>query len=155
MRRRTALGLIVASGLAHLGCGGSLGSPPPPAPDQPTQPAVDIAGNWVGTLESSNLPTRTIALTVVQADYCVDGAWSSTPSGWTGAISGVAGTEIYAGQISIEINGAGSQRCSGVATTSSPIGGATFVWVSSGFSAVGTCNTDLPRDVILRMRRAD
>src|SRR5215471_3904626 len=97
MRRFVSWLVVVALASA---CGSSR-SPTTPSGNG-TGSVVNIAGVWTGTLESSNFPTRTVTLTVVQSGSCVDGAWSSSSSDWTGAISGFAGADSFSGQISFE-----------------------------------------------------
>ncbi len=144
------------AGLAMLGlvilfdaCSSStltIGPTPTPVP------SVNIAGSWSGTLESSNLAARSVSLTVVQAGNCVDGAWLSADANWRGAISGFASADAYSGQISIERTD-GSGRCAGVGTVSGPVDGNTLRWTGSGFTAVGTCEGELPTSIILSLQR--
>src|SRR5215831_2845168 len=97
--RRFVSWLVVV--VAASACGSSTSSPTTPSTNG-GGPVVNLAGVWTGTLESSNFPTRTVTLTVVQGGSCVDGAWNSSTSDWTGAISGFAATDSFSGQISFE-----------------------------------------------------
>ncbi len=58
-------------------------------------------------MESANFPSRTMTMDVAQGADCVDGAWSTVPAGWDGAISGYAGPASSAGLMSIELVGDG------------------------------------------------
>jgi hypothetical protein len=114
---------------------------------------VNIAGSWTGTMESSNFPPRTVVMTVVQGGNCVDGAWTSSPGNWSGAISGYAGTDSYSGQISVELVTDNGDRCSGVGTTSGPVNADSLRWTSTGFSTTGQCSSALPQSVVITLQR--
>jgi hypothetical protein len=148
--RRLGLWLVTLSFWAWpLACGSSISPTPTP---QPQGPSVDIAGTWTGTLESSNLPTRTITLTVVQTGNCVDGGWLSAGSDWSGAISGFADADAYSGQVSLERQD-GSAHCTAIGTVSGPVGSSSLRWTGTGFSAVGSCGGDLPQAVVITLQR--
>jgi hypothetical protein len=102
-RWSVACGLIIA--VVALGCGGSSAAPPA-APTSSSAPpgedVVSIAGNWVGTLESTNVAVQTISMVVTQFANCVDGSWKSADGDWTGAISGFAMKGSFSGQITFE-----------------------------------------------------
>src|SRR5439155_10278252 len=108
------------------------GSTPPAISSSPSAPSggplVNIAGSWNGTMQSSNFPAHPLAMTVVQGGNCVDGAWRASAGDWTGAISGYARTDSFAGQISVEIVADSGDRCSGVGTTSGPVNGDSLRW---------------------------
>ena len=56
----------------------------------PIEPVAELAGTWVGTLESANLGVQPITMTIVQAGGCVDGTWSSsTNSGATVTVDSI------------------------------------------------------------------
>ena len=74
-----------------------------------------MAGRWRGTIQSANFPPRAITLVAVQLFDCVDGAWQSDDGEWTGAISGLATTNSFSGQVSIERNDSRG-RCGGFGT---------------------------------------
>lgn len=114
--------------------------------------SVNIAGTWSGTLESSNLPTQTISLIVVQTGNCVDGAWQSADSSWRGAISGIATADAYTGQISLERLDDGG-TCSAVATVSGPVDGQTLRWSGTSFTMSRSCDRALPVGFTLSLRR--
>lgn len=124
---------------------------PAPSPAPPTGVFVNIAGSWVGTLSSSNLPARHVTLIVVQAGNCVDGVWHDD-DGWTGAISGFASEDAYSGQISLERSD-DAGRCTAVATVSGPVTDRTLRWSGSAFTAVGACTGPLPETVDLALTR--
>ena len=152
MRMRVgAIGSALVIAVAAFGCSSSSPSTPSAAP--PPGPVVNIAGTWSGTLESDNLPTRTITMTVVQGGSCVDGAWTTGGSEWTGAISGYAGADSFSGQISIEAVTDGGARCTGVTDTSGPVGTDTLRWTSTGFTAAGSCSGALPETIVLSLQR--
>jgi hypothetical protein len=136
-------------------CGKAPAQQSPVVPSGPpiTGPFVSIAGSWTGTFESANQATRTVTLTVVQAVNCVDGTWTSSDNQWSGAISGFATSDSYAGQISFERSAANGGQCQAVANISGPVGDSTLRWTSTGFAAVGTCNGPLPQAVVLALQR--
>jgi hypothetical protein len=149
--RTTAAAIALVLAAASFGCGS--GSPSNPSPAPPPGPVVNIAGNWSGTFESGNFSTRTITMTVVQGGNCVDGAWTSGASDWTGAISGFAGADSFSGQISIEAVTENGGRCTGVGETSGQVGTDTLRWTSTGFTAVGSCTGTLPKTIVVSLRR--
>jgi len=138
-----------------VGCGSTSTT----APSSPTQPPPDVsfvnmAGQWTGTLETANLETRSITMTIVQDAACVDGVWSSTPPGWSGAISGYAAADSFSGQVSMEIITDAGERCTGVGDTSGPVDAANIRLTSAGtFSVVVKCNTVLARSLVLTLHR--
>jgi len=150
--------LLIA--ICALGCGSSAVSPTPtpvPTPAPPT-PApggpVNMAGNWVGTLEFPNLEKQPITMLAVQTTNCVDGAWRSSASDWSGAISGFAENDVFAGQVSFERPASGGRgRCSAVGETSGPVGTGTLTWTVTGLRATGQCDGELAEPVVLSMRR--
>jgi hypothetical protein len=113
---------------------------------------VNVAGMWTGTIASSNLEPRSISMTVVQTGNCVDGAWQSAGSDWSGAISGFADADSYSGQVSFERQD-GSAHCTAVGTVSGPVGANSLRWTGTGFTAVGSCAGDLPQSVVIALQR--
>jgi hypothetical protein len=152
--RHTLLLCVVLSAIA---CGGgesksaSTSTPTTPT-DVPIEPSVNIAGTWVGTLESSNLGAQPISMVVVQAGSCVDGTWSNSSQDWRGAISGLAGRDSYTGQFSFERPSANG-RCSAVGTITGEVGSDTLRWTGTGVTAVGACADALPQSIVVTMRR--
>jgi hypothetical protein len=140
--------IAAAIGVGQSGCGSSVSTPtlPPPA----AGPFADISGKWTGTIESSNLPTRTITLTASQTGTCVDGGWVG--SNWSGAISGFADATSYSGQMSFERMDDGGQ-CTAIATVSGPVGSKSLRWTGTGFMAIGSCAGELPQAVIVTLQR--
>ncbi len=115
---------------------------------------VNMAGSWTGTLETANLGSRSIDMTIVQDGACVDGVWSSVPAGWTGAISGYAAADSFSGQISMEVFSEGGERCSGVGDTTGPADANTIRLASPGaFSTAARCNSVLARTLVVTLRR--
>lgn len=149
--RRLACGVIVA--IAGLSCQGSNDAPGAEAPTSPTAPiaVADIAGNWVGTLESANGPPLTLSMVVVQFADCVDGSWRSTDGDWSGAISGFARTDAFSGQITFERRSNGGCLASG--NIGGDVGSDTLRWISIGATALGPCAGSLPQSIVLTMRR--
>lgn len=137
---------------AISGCGGSETAPPshpgPTAPTPvPTEPSINIAGNWVGTFESANLGTQTITMTVVQFANCVDGTWISSGQDARGAISGFAGRDSFSGQLSFERG-----RCSAIGDITGEVGSETLRWTGS-VTPLGPCAEALPQSIVVTMRR--
>jgi hypothetical protein len=92
-------------------------------------------------------------MVVVQFADCVDGSWRSSP-GWTGAISGFASTDSFSGQISFERPSVGGDGgCLAIGTVAGPVGSETLTWTVAGLTAVGQCAGELPRSMVLTMRR--
>ena len=137
------------------GCGSSESTTDPPPihtgpsapPPGPVEPSVNIAGNWVGTLES-NLGSQPINMVVVQLANCVDGAWTSSGQNARGAISGFAGTDSFTGQLSFERG-----ECAAVGTIAGAVGTDTLRWTGSDIKPLGPCSTPLPQSIVVTMRR--
>ena len=144
--------------LLLLGCGAAPTTPtppapPPPPPPAPTEPAVNMAGTWTGTLESSNFPPQTVTLVVTQADSCVDGIWTSASGDWKGAISGFATADSFSGQFSLERTADGGGRCQAAGNIGGAVEGDAFKWKAGSLNAAGTCNGGLPQDLVLSLRK--
>jgi hypothetical protein len=158
VRRRAIGGFVLAAAISVSGCGSasrpdvSVPSTPAPVPSPspaPSQEVASLAGQWLGTLESSNFAPRTISLEAFQtAINCVDGAWASVPQEWAGAISGLTGVGSFSGFMSFE----GSGGCTGIASVSGDVGVDSLTWTSTGFTA-GKCPQGTPQSVVIRMRR--
>ena len=151
-RWRLACGVVVA--IAGLSCQGSSDTPPaetPTSPTAPIGPVADVAGNWVGTLESANGAPLTLSMVVVQFADCVDGSWRSTDGDWSGAISGFARQDAFSGQITFERRSNGGCLASG--NIGGDVGSDTFRWISVGATALGPCAGTLPQSIVLTMRR--
>jgi hypothetical protein len=151
---RTFAALLLVSTMG-LGCGSTpptAASPSNPQPS-PAVPAVNFAGSWSGTLESSNFPTRTVTMTVVQDGACVDGVWQTDPPAWTGAISGYAGPDSFSGQISVEMVTNSGEKCSGVGDTNGHVDTQALRWTSAGFFSVAIRCNPLPQSVVLTLHR--
>ena len=159
MRRRTLPAVALCLPWCLLGCGSSsaptaptLAQHTPAVVAPPNEPVVGLAGTWVGTIESSNFPPRTIRLVVVQSTNCVDGAWSSDDGQWLGAISGVATADAYVGQISF-VRSEDRERCEGIADVDGPITATSLRWSGAGFTVRGTCDRALPQGLVISLRR--
>ena len=140
---------------AVSGCSGGESEPSEPAhpnptapADVPTEPSVNIAGTWIGTMESPNLGVQTITLTVVQVANCVDGTWISSGQAFRGAISGFAAKDSFSGQMSIERG-----RCSAVGNISGEVGSDTLRWTGGGVTPLAPCADPLPESIVISMRR--
>jgi hypothetical protein len=114
----------------------------------------NIAGNWSGTFASSNLPTRTIVMTIVQASSCVDGAWKDPSGQWTGAISGLADANTFSGQISFVRTAGGGGACGAVANVQGSIGTDGIHWTATTFTATQGCAGDLPQSTVITLQPA-
>jgi hypothetical protein len=162
MPRTLRTGRLLICGIlamSTLGCKALKALPPvssgPTSPTPvPSEPVVNIAGNWVGTFESANLGTQTIAMVVVQLANCVDGSWKSSTNEWSGAISGFAERDSYSGQMSLERPGStASGGCLAIGNISGEVGSDTLRWTSTGVTPRGQCIGDLPQSIIITMRR--
>jgi hypothetical protein len=150
--KQIAFGVVIA--LVALACSGSNESGSPTTPSSPTAPAQDVvnlAGNWVGTIESANVPALNISMVVVQFADCVDGSWKSADGDWTGAISGFARKDTFSGQITFE------RRSGGGCVASGNVGGEvvsdTLQWMGVGASPIGQCAGNVPQSLVINMRR--
>ena len=153
MYQRAFLACFVLIAMTAGCSGGSTEAPPthsgPTAPPPgPVEPSVNIAGNWVGTLESSNLPTQSISMTVVQLANCVDGTWTSSGQNSRGAISGFAGQDSFTGQLSFERG-----QCSAIGTVTGEVGSDTLRWTGTDLKPFGPCADPLPQSIVVTMRR--
>lgn len=151
---------IVAAGLLLCGIAVSGCSSAAPTPSQPTfvappgPPPFNIAGNWSGTFQSNNLPTRTITMTIVQTVSCVDGAWKDAAGQWSGAISGSATADSFSGQISFERTTDGGGACEAVGSIQGPIGSDGIHWTVGPFTATGSCAGALPESTVIVLHAA-
>jgi hypothetical protein len=130
-------------------CGSSAAAP---SPTGPGGPFADLSGKWTGTFESTNFSTRTITLTVVQTGNCVDGAWISSTSDWHGAISGLATADAFSGFMSFERPAGGGGQCDATAAVSGAAG-QTLRLTADSLSAVGACDGDLPKGIVVTLHR--
>lgn len=150
LAERAALVSVLVAALVLSGAC-SHGTDPAPSPGAGPGLFVNIAGEWTGTLESSNVAARALTLTAVQAGNCVDGVWQDD-GGWSGAISGFASTTGYEGQMSLERSDANG-RCTAVATVAGQVTDHQLRWTGSGFTAVGACAGPLPTSIVLTLAR--
>jgi hypothetical protein len=125
----------------------------PTTPSSPPLNVVNLAGTWSGTLESANFPAKTVTLTVGQGGNCVDGAWTTASSDWTGAISGYAAADSFSGQFSFERTADGGGKCNAAGTIAGQAGTASLRWTSNDLSAVGSCTGDVPSMIVLTLTR--
>jgi hypothetical protein len=112
-----------------------------------------MAGNWTGTVKSSNFPTRNITLVVSQGDSCVDGEWHDATLDWKGAISGFASADSFSGQLSFERTDAGGGKCQAAANISGPVGDVMKLAAGDLSSPPGSCTGDLPQALVLTLTR--
>jgi len=154
MRIAVVPAFIVCASLC-VGCGGG-GSPPSPSPT-PTPPPADpgtsvpnLAGTWSGTLQSSAFETRSISASIVQSADCVDGAWKTTSTEWSGAISGFALPGSFQGFLSIEGAQGSSGLCAGVFRTTGSASNAGIKWT---FENDGQCAGGIRQTVTFVLRR--
>ena len=155
LRRTAAVMLTWLMLLAMHACGGSTTAvPDTPAPGPaPTTPSpapaalANVAGNWSGTLEAPGFATRNLTMVVFQGGNCVDGAWRTTSTEWSGSVSGFAGAGSFSGELTLQ----GPGGCGGVGTFSGEVTASTIRWTSSGFS--GGCPGGLPQNATLSLRR--
>ena len=148
--RRSMVALIVAAlavgATLNVGCGSGSPSTTSPAPTQPTDPSIpNLTGAWTGTIESPAFPTRDISAQIVQTGVdCVDGAWRTTVTEMSGAISGFAqASSTFSGFLSVEGTPNGSGLCLGVfrVTGSATPTGIKWTWVNDGNCAGGIQQT--------------
>jgi hypothetical protein len=144
--------LLLCAALA-IGAGSACGSSPAAPTTSPGVGAfANLSGTWTGTFESTNFPTRTITLTVVQSGNCVDGAWISATSDWHGAISGLATADAFSGFLSFERSASGGGQCDATAPIAGPAG-QTLRFTSDSLGPVGDCNGDLPKGIVVSLHR--
>jgi hypothetical protein len=153
-RRWRSSFVVVLVLLAFIsGCGGSS-SPSAPSSPAPTGPApvpadvVNMAGTWVGTIETPDAGVQSVTLTVAQFANCVDGTWRSGSGDSRGAISGFAGKDSFTGQVSFERG-----PCSAVADIGGTVGPDTIQWTAATVRPFGSCADPLPQSIVLSLRR--
>jgi hypothetical protein len=112
---------------------------------------ANVAGNWTGSLQSDNFPSRTISVLAFQSGTCVDGAWNTEPGEWVGAISGYADVGSFSGSISFQRPADGPGKCGGIGTFSGEVGENTIRWTSTGFT--GECAGGFPQSVTITLKR--
>jgi hypothetical protein len=141
--------------MSALGCQGSGQDSPTTNPTSPGAPpsedVVNVAGNWVGTLESTNIAAQTISMVVVQFGNCVDGSWKSADGDWTGAISGFAMKDSFSGQITFERRSSGGCLASG--SVAGEVASGTLRWTGAGATPIGQCAGNIPQSIVISMRR--
>jgi hypothetical protein len=83
---RTLVGVALAC-LLLSGCGD----------DTPTRPSPpNLSGTWTGNMESSNLVSVSVQLTLAQTGDTMSGNWTS-PVDWNGTVTGTVGTNSFTG----------------------------------------------------------
>ncbi len=154
MRAMRLILAAIAIGVIASGCSSvkTTESPMAPSPTAPTP--FNIAGTWSGTFASSNLSTRTIVMTIVQASSCVDGAWKDASGQWTGAISGLASADAFSGQISFQRTADGGGKCGAVANVQGSIGTDGIHWTATTFTPTQACDGDLPQSTAITLQPA-
>jgi len=140
--------LSIGVAASTFACGGMN----PPATMPTPVPSGDyprIAGQWVGTLQSSNLASQPMTMDVVQTSDCVDGGWKTGE--WNGAISGYAVPSGFAGVITFQRTDNGA-RCNASANVSGEVTVDSLRWTTGDL--VGECSVgSLPQAVVIAMRR--
>jgi hypothetical protein len=156
MTRIQLAAVFTLCGMAASGCSSAAPAAPiPPAFTAPTgPPPFNIAGNWGGSFQTSNLGTRTITMTIVQSLSCVDGAWKDAAGQWSGAISGLATDVSFNGLISFERTADGGGACTASGTVAGPIGADGIHWKVGSFTASASCNGDLPQATVITLQPA-
>ena len=112
-----------------------------------------IAGDWSGTFESPNFSARPISFTIVQSTFCIDGAWKDTANQWTGALSGVATSTAFSGQVSVEHKAQDGTLCTAVATIEGPMAEKSLEWTVGAFSPTPLCPGVLPLSGVMRLQK--
>ena len=122
-------------------------------PNDPSNFA-QVAGNWTGTLSSSNFAAVAVALTMSESGGTVTGTWASAIANWSGNISGTVDKNSFTGSFTLNApNAAGVQNaCSGSASVSGATSSqpTTLTLTSAGFT--GTC-TGEPIGVVIAIQR--
>jgi hypothetical protein len=109
---------------------------------------VNMAGTWVGTIETPDAGVQPVTVTVVQFANCVDGTWRSGSGDSRGAISGFAAKDSFSGQVSIERG-----SCTGVADITGAVGADTIQWTTGTVKPFVSCFDPLPQTIVLSLRR--
>jgi hypothetical protein len=132
---RTSFTSLAILAMCAGGCGGGTSSPPAPSPTPPAAPApgpsgpLNLAGTWTGTLQGPGLPARTVTMLIVQSTDCVDGAWHTEQSEFTGAISGFSNPKSFAGTLSLQRPADGLGKCTGLGDTEATLNGTTLTFM--------------------------
>ena len=151
---------VVVAAFAILSCGGGSAPASPttqPNPSVPSPSLPSLNGDWAGTLESSGMPARPIALRLIQQADCVDGGWHTVPlsdsSRWVGAVSAFAKPAALDGFMSFEFQ-VGARLCTGLGTL---VGDATdttatLKWTITEYDTE-TCTRGVPHEMTVRLQR--
>ena len=144
--------LAVLFAVCLTGCGGGSSSPTAPSPPPPPPPA-NVAGQWSGTLESTNYVPLAVFVTLNQTSTTVSGTWAASTgsSGIAGNITGTVDTSSFTGTMTLSLNQ--SAGCSGSFSGPAATASSTLTWSSAGFT--GNCNLNAgnpisPRFVLQR-----
>jgi hypothetical protein len=154
--RQLCLVFLVSVVAVFPGCSQSEVSTPtvhiPTSPTTPTEPVVNVAGNWVGTLEYANGISQPISMVVTQFGNCVDGSWRSADGDLSGAISGFALKDSWEGQISIDRRSGGG--CLSAGNVAGEVGSSTLRWTGSRAAPIAPCASGgIYQDIVITMRR--
>ncbi|HXI32292.1 MAG TPA: hypothetical protein VNG89_27825 [Vicinamibacterales bacterium] len=144
---RVALVVCAIVGLAA--CSGSSVAPSGVSASTTTS----IAGNWNGTIGSSNNATMQLKMVLTQSGSAVHGTWDSTSVSWAGEITGNVGGSTFDGQFTFSGTASGGTVCTGTAKLTGPVTESTMTLTSATGVVGSACPAPLPVGVTIDARR--
>ena len=141
--------LIVCLIGATAACRGSSAAPTPVSVDTTT----NIAGNWNGTISSSNNATMQIGMALTQSGADVSGTWNSTSVRWEGQFSGAVRGSSVDGQFMFTGMAADGTLCRGAATVTGTATASTMTLTSASGVVGPACPAPLPIGLTIDVRR--
>src|SRR5262249_31347183 len=103
--------LIVSLIVGLAACSNSLTSPTSVSAGK----TMSVAGNWNGTMASSNNSTMQVAMTLTQSGSDFQGTWNSTTVSWSGEITGTVKGAAIDGQFTFRGVATDGTTCTGSA----------------------------------------
>ena len=144
---RVAIIACLFAGLAA--CGGNSAGPTSISSGTTT----NIAGNWNGTIVSSNNPTVQVTIALTQSGATIDGTWQSTTYSWAGSVNGSVTGSTFNGQFTFAGTAADGTVCNGTATLAGNVTMTTMTLTSASGVVGATCPAPLPTGMTIDAQR--
>jgi len=144
---RVALIACLIVGLAA--CGGNSTAPTSLSSGTTT----NIAGNWNGTIASSNNPTVQVTIALTQSGATIGGTWQSTTYSWAGNVNGTVTGSTFNGQFTFAGMAADGTVCNGTATVAGDVTTARMTLTSASGVVGGSCPAPLPTGMTIDAQR--
>jgi len=141
--------LIVCLIVGAAACGGSSVAPS----SLSSGTTASVAGNWNGTIASSNNDTADVDIALTQSGSDVRGTWKSTTVLWTGDVSGAVGGSTFNGQFTFSGTASNGTVCSGTATVAGAVTASTMTLTSASGVVGAACPAPLPTGITIDLRR--